>query len=238
MASPPTTRRRPHLPEPPITDPVFRPRLHGEIRRDRPLLVAAVDEEAARLDDRFPVLITGMGKVNAATALAVMLSRGEPPSEIVNLGTAGALKEGFHGVHVVSRVLQHDLDSTLLHSLSGRVYGAPLTVSEGPGPTLATGDAFVTDPAVRDRLAEEADLVDMEGYAVAAVARRLGVPVRLVKYVSDRADESASATWPEAVDHAAGVLAMWAEAHLPSAACTHDLPFRTRTSATFTAHRA
>ena len=36
---------------------------------------------------------------------------------------------------------------------------------------LATGDVFVTDPAVRDRLAERAHLVDMEGYAVAYAAR-------------------------------------------------------------------
>lgn len=223
---------------PPAADPVFRPRLCGEIRGDRPLIVAAVEEEAARLDDRFPVLITGMGKVNAATALAVTLSGGEPPGEIVNLGTAGALKEGFHGLHVISRVLQHDLDTTLLHTLSGRVYGAPLTVAKAPGPTLATGDTFVTDPVVRDRLAEEADLVDMEGYAIVAVARRLGVPVRVVKYVSDQADESASTTWPEAVDHAAGVLAGWVDTHLPASAPPDGLPLRTRTSVTFAARRS
>ena len=50
-------------------------------------------------------------------------------------------------------------------------------------------------PLVRDRLAERADLVDMEGYAVAFACRRLGVPVRLVKHVSDRADDSAL-DWP------------------------------------------
>ncbi|MEU6540463.1 nucleosidase [Streptomyces sp. NPDC047000] len=235
MTSPPTTG-------PPAADPVFHPAfhpvLHGEIRGDRPLIVAAVEEEAARLDDRFPVLITGMGKVNAATALAVTLSEGGPPREIVNLGTAGALKEGFHGLQVISRVLQHDLDTALLHTLSGRVYGAPLTVVQAPGPTLATGDTFVTDPAVRDRLAEEADLVDMEGYAVVAVARRLGVPVRLVKYVSDRADESARTTWPDAVDHAAGILAGWVDTHLPAPASADGLPLRPRTSVTFAPHRS
>lgn len=236
MTSPPTTG--PSTTGPSTTATVFRPRLCGEIRSDRPLIVAAVEEEAARLDDRFPVLITGMGKVNAATALAVTLSHGEPPSEIVNLGTAGALKEGFHGLHVISRVLQHDLDTTLLHTLSGRVYGAPLTVSKAPGPTLATGDTFVTDPAVRDRLAEEADLVDMEGYAVVAVARRLGVPVRLVKYVSDQADESAGTTWPQAVDHAAGILAGWVATHLPASAPPDGLPLRTRASVAFTADRS
>lgn len=211
----------------PVTDPGSPLRLTGEIRSDRPLLVAAVEEEAARLDGRLPVLITGMGKVNATAALALTLSRGELPCEIVNLGTAGALKENLLGVHEVSRVLQHDLDTALLHRISGRVYGAPLTVAAGGGPTLATGDTFVTDSAVRERLAREADLVDMEGYAVAAVARHFGVPVRLVKFVSDQADESARTTWPEAVDHAAVVLAAWVEDHV----APHRAPLRARASA-------
>ena len=33
---------------------------------------------------------------------------------------------------------------------------------------LATGDTFVTDEATRARLATRANLVDMEGYAVAS----------------------------------------------------------------------
>ena len=60
---------------------------------------------------------------------------------------------------------------------------------------LASGDVFVADPAVRDPLARRADLVDMEGYAVAYACRRFGVPVRLVKHVSDNADEVAL-DWP------------------------------------------
>ena len=64
---------------------------------------------------------------------------------------------------------------------------------------LATGDVFVTDPLVRARLAEVASLVDMEGYAVAYACRQFGVPVRLVKHVSDDADEGAL-DWPARVD--------------------------------------
>ncbi|MFG2479636.1 nucleosidase [Streptomyces fagopyri] len=220
----------------PVTDHAFSPRLIGEIRSDRPLIVAAVEQEAARLDDRFPLLVTGMGKVNAAAALALTLSRGERPGEIVNLGTAGALKEGLPGVHEISRVVQHDFDTALLHRISGRVYGAPLTVGAGRGPTLATGDTFVTDSAVRDRLALEADLVDMEGYAVATVAQHLNIPVRLVKFVSDSADEDARTTWPEALDHAAGILAGWVAEHLAPPRTPRRLPRRTRTSAVFTVH--
>jgi nucleoside phosphorylase len=78
---------------------------------------------------------------------------------------------------------------------------------------LASGDVFVTDPAVRDALAERAHLVDMEGYAVAFACRRMGVPVRLLKHVSDNADESAL-DWPAVVDASARALGAWLEEHV------------------------
>ncbi|MEV7022878.1 nucleosidase [Kitasatospora sp. NPDC093558] len=184
-------------------------RLVGTIAPDRPLLVVAVREEAAHLDDRLPVLLTGIGKVNAAAALATVLARGELPSEVINLGTAGALRPGWEGTHHVTQVIQHDLDSPALLALTGRTYGAPLVVGKGEGPILATGDLFVSDPAARDRLAEHADLVDMEGYAVATVAHRAGLPVRLVKHVSDEAGDGAAHSWRESVDDCARHLAKW-----------------------------
>ncbi|MFE2725894.1 nucleosidase [Kitasatospora sp. NPDC059327] len=184
-------------------------RLLGTITADRPLLVVAVREEAVYLGDRLPVLLTGIGKVNAAAALATVLARGEHPSEVVNIGTAGALRPGWEGTHTVVQVIQHDLDSPALLELTGRTYGAPLMVGKGDGPVLATGDLFVSGAAARDRLAEHADLVDMEGYAVATVAHRAGLPVRLVKHVSDEAGEGAAHSWRESVDDCARHLADW-----------------------------
>ncbi|WP_418960969.1 nucleosidase [Streptomyces tritici] len=190
--------------------------LMGQISADRPLLVLAVKEEAQHLDTRLPVLLTGMGKVNAATALATVLGRGPLPSAVVNLGTAGALRPGLSGTHVIGTVIQHDLDGELLASLTGELYGAPLTLPEPDGgPTLATGDAFISDEAARARLAERAALVDMEGYALATVAQRAGVPIRLVKHVSDEAGEGAARSWRESVADCARALAGWAARHVP-----------------------
>ena len=188
-------------------------RLLGTISPDRPLLVVAVQEEAVYLGERLPVLLTGIGKINAAAGLATVLARGERPSEIVNLGTAGALRPGWAGTHQVAQVLQHDIDTPVLRALTGRTYGAPITVGEDEGPTLATGDLFVSDPAARDRLALTADLVDMEGYALATVAQRAEVPIRLVKHVSDEAGDGADRTWRESVDACARILADWARDH-------------------------
>ncbi|WBB68083.1 nucleosidase [Micromonospora sp. WMMD812] len=185
--------------------------LRGEIRADAPLVVLAVEEEAAHLDGGLPVLLTGMGKVNAAAALAEVLAVGPKPSLVLNLGTAGALRPGWAGIHEIGTVLQHDLDTELLRTLTGQTYGAPLTLGTQT-PVLATGDAFIADEDARARLARRADLVDMEGYAVAWAAARAGVPCRLVKRVSDEAGEGADRAWRDAVDDCARDLADWVRA--------------------------
>lgn len=183
--------------------------LIGTCAPERPLLVMAVSEEAEAYDYDLPLLLTGMGKVNAAAALATVLARGPKPSRVINLGTAGALRSGWTGTHVVSRVIQHDLDGELLRQLTGERYGAPLELADRGGATLATGDVFVSDPVVRARLAADAALVDMEGYALAAVANQARVPIRIIKHVSDQAGEGAVKTWRQATTEAARALSDW-----------------------------
>ena len=187
--------------------------LVGTISPDRPLLVVAVKEEAQFLPAGLPVLITGIGKINTTSGLLLALSGGRPQS-LVNLGTAGGLRPGMAGLHEVSTVIQHDLDTDLLFRLTGETYGAPLQLAHADGVTLASGDTFVADGARRDELAARAHLVDMEGYAVAAVAERLELPVRLIKQVSDDADENSVKTWPETVAECARVLADWVAGEL------------------------
>ncbi|MFD0034881.1 nucleosidase [Streptomyces sp. NPDC055059] len=189
--------------------------LIGEIAAGRPLLVLAVKEEAQFLDTDLPVLLTGMGKVNAATALATVLARGPHPSGIVNLGTAGALRPGWAGTHVIGSVIQHDLDNAVLASLTGEIYGAPIGLPDDGGPVLATGDSFISDEAARARLAALAPLVDMEGYALASAAQQAGVPLRIVKHVSDEAGDGAARTWRETVAGCARVLADWTARNVP-----------------------
>lgn len=188
--------------------------LVGRITADRPLLVLAVKEEAQFLDTDLPVLFTGMGKVNAAVALAGVLARGPRPTHVVNLGTAGALRPEWTGTHVVGSVIQHDLDTDLLRTLTGETYGAALPLNADDGPVLATGDAFIADEAARERLAVRAHLVDMEGYALATAAAQAGVPLRIVKHVSDDAGGGAAKSWRESVAGCARALADWATLHM------------------------
>ncbi len=188
-------------------------RLHRTISSDRPLLVVALEEEAVHLHlSELPVLVTGVGKVNAAIAVATILSENSP-SEIVNLGTAGALRPDLDGIHVISRVSQHDLDDEALFDLVGLHFGEPVDLG-GAGLTLTTGDAFIADPGARARLAEHADLVDMEGYAIARAAIAAGVSVRIVKKISDEADSGAAKSWKASVDDCAEHLGVWAKQFL------------------------
>ena len=183
-------------------------RLHRTISSDLPLLVVALEEEATHLHiTELPILVTGVGKVNAAVAVATILGA-HAPREIVNLGTAGALHDDFVGTYVISVVTQHDLDDEAIFDLVGLHFGEPINLG-GAGLTLTTGDSFIADQAKREELAQHAHLVDMEGYAVAKAAQVAGVPVRLVKRVSDTANEPAGQTWKESVDDCSEHLGLW-----------------------------
>ena len=188
-------------------------RLHRVISPDLPLLVVALEEEATHLHiTELPVLVTGAGKVNAAVAVATILGEFSP-SALISLGTAGALRAGLSGTNVISRVTQHDLDDAELFELTGLHFGAPIEFG-GAGPTLTTGDDFVSDATTRNRLAQQADLVDMEGYAIAHAAAVAGVPLTIVKQVSDQAGESAAKSWSESVDECSAQLGAWVRANV------------------------
>lgn len=182
----------------------------------QPLFVVAARAEATAFDHALPVLVTGIGKIRSAAALAACLASYEAagglPSAVVNIGTAGALRGHMLGVHRVETVLLHDFSHFAVRKITGMDEYPPLhvgprddegaegkpgaaTAASGNGVVLATGDTFVADSAVRDALAEQADLVDMEGYAIAQVAHDFGVPVELIKHVSDAADETSGDVW-------------------------------------------
>ncbi|MFT4263335.1 MAG: nucleosidase [Nocardioides sp.] len=178
------------------------------------LVVSATPEEAVHVPSTARLLITGVGKVPAAASVAAFLAADPGITEVVNIGSAGALHDHLEGLHVVGSVLNHDLSADALRAFG---YDPQEWLRVGESPIrLATGDLFVSDPLVRARLAELADLVDMEGYAVAWAARRAGVPATLVKHVSDQADAGAM-SWPELVDLSARALGEWLTAYLDGA---------------------
>lgn len=178
------------------------------------LLVAATRQEAAHLPPDLPLLITGIGKTAAACAVAARLAR-ERFDLVLNVGTAGALVDHVAGLYLPGTVLNHDISADALAAM-GYPVTASLPLPDGDRKVvLASGDTFVADQRTRAALATRAQLVDMEGFAVAWACREAGVPCRLVKHVSDQADEE-SVAWPTLVDRSARELGAWVAQHHPS----------------------
>ena len=120
-----------------------------------------------------------------------------------------------HGVDV--------LEAPVTGGVHKAAAGEITVLAGGDDSVLATGDAFIADAATRDALAQRADLVDMEGFAIAFAAQAAGATCRLVKHVSDHADDSAL-DWPAMIDASARELGRW----LNNRAENSHLPFRRR----------
>ena len=177
------------------------------ISPDRPsprrLLVAALDSELVAFQDELPGfdrLVTGPGKLPAAYALTRALDAGSY-ADILVVGTAGAISDDVAGgVYDVTAALQHDVRD--LDGVVGNHISLPARVSTGAdgGAVIATGDHFVDDATTVALIRElGATLVDMETYAYIWVAQRFGVPIRVLKAVSDRAQDGATQLWDDTV---------------------------------------
>ncbi len=173
------------------------------------LLVAALPEEITAFDQTdlpgFRVLVTGLGKLQAAVGLSEAL-RDDVFEEIVVVGTAGRLEPDAEGtVHEVAAAIQHDVAD--LDGVIGRHISLPERVGADTGVLIATGDRFIDDADTAAHIrALGATLVDMETYAYFWVAERHGVPIRVFKAVSDRAQDGATQLWDEVVATCSGWL--------------------------------
>ncbi len=166
------------------------------------LLVAALDAELVAFPADLPGfdrLVTGPGKLQATYALTRALDAAEY-DEIVVVGTAGAIDARLDAdVYEIGAAIQHDV--TDIDGIVGQHVSLPPRMETAQdGVTIATGDHFVDDSeAVGVIRPLGAVLVDMETYAYIWVAERFGVPIRVLKAVSDRAQDDAITDWRAAV---------------------------------------
>jgi len=173
------------------------------ITRHNTLLVVALEDELPSAQVAgWNVLYTGVGKVNAAIAAteAVLATR---PTHLINYGTAGALNPKISGLVRVNHLVQRDMD---VRPLGFDLGHTPFDTTGhidlgGQGVSCGTGDHFVTTPP--ELLT---DIVDMEAYALAKVARMFGVSFHCHKYISDNANEEAADHWAENVARGANAF--------------------------------
>ncbi|BDV31707.1 nucleoside phosphorylase [Microbacterium terricola] len=173
------------------------------------LLVAALDAELVAFEADLPGfdrLVTGPGKLQATYALTRALDA-RTYDEILVVGTAGAIDPRLHeAIYDIDAAIQHDV--TDIDGIVGQHVSLPPRVELGrEGVTIATGDHFVDDAeAVGVIRPLGAGLVDMETYAYAWVAEQFGVPLRVLKAVSDRAQDDAITDWRATVAACSALL--------------------------------
>ena len=172
-------------------------------------VMAAEPEYGPALKARIRPLITGVGPVEAAAAaghaLADLRAEGSLPDMVVSLGSAGSRTLDHARVYRVSHVAYRDMDASVLGFPKGETpfLGLPAVLPLADGPAslpsalLATG-ASVVSGAAWDAI--DADMVDMETFAVVRAAARFGLPVLGLRGISDgRTDLSELQHWTDAL---------------------------------------
>lgn len=153
---------------------------------------------------------TGVGKVNAACTLALLLSDFAPGC-VINTGTAGGLRAGQRILDLVvpEEIVYTDVDVTPLGFAYGQMLGSEprfraspellaqfkAMLEEQPAPPachhglLGSADSFIHTPEqlaqINARFPDGVACVDMEGGAIAHACTRFGVPFMILRALSD-----------------------------------------------------
>ena len=161
-------------------------------------------------DEPVVLAVCGIGKVFAAICAQTMILK-YAPDLIINTGVAGTLTErlGIGDIAVADRVVQHDMDTTALGDPPGLISGintvyfpcSEAAVKEferciaesgtkSVTGVIASGDLFVHDPAVKERITERFGAVaaEMEGGAIGHVCYVGGTDFIVIRAISDSAD--------------------------------------------------
>lgn len=174
----------------------------------KPLFVFALESEATNLFNDMETLFVGVGKVNAAYHLTKQIENNRP-GIIINLGSAGSNLFQKGTVVCCSQFVQRDMDASMLGC---RLYETPFSGIDPildygidieclPKAICGTGDTFEMNHTTTIY-----NVVDMESYALAFIAKQEKIPFLCLKYISDGADDNAAEEWPITVKKAARAL--------------------------------
>lgn len=139
---------------------------------------------------RIYLIISGIGKANAAMACSYLIQRYHPVC-LCNAGASGAVSTSFQLGEFchITKVIEPDrpnLTTGVSHT------HIPDVIDGFSTAILATQDRPVRDPAGRKRIAMDAQLVDMEGSAVVQACKCFRTKCYLFKFVSDTPDHGTS----------------------------------------------
>ena len=163
------------------------------------LFVMAVDAEyGVHLRQRISPLMTGVGPVEAAVVLTQALTQlaaaSTLPDYVVSLGSAGSRTLEQTGVYQVASVAYRDMDASPLGFERGRTpfldhpatIDLPHRIPGIPAASLSTGGNIVSGSAYD---AIDADMVDMETFALLRSCNRFDLPLIGLRGISDGKEE-------------------------------------------------
>lgn len=167
-------------------------------------------------------VICGIGKVNAAIGTSILINHFNVDC-VINMGMAGAADEklDIEDIVISYEVTYHDYDSRqLVHSypkMEDKVFRSDneliglfikaLRDEFGDNKVnlgkVVSGDRFIADHLERNQIRHlfDATCLDMEGAAIAHVSYVYSTPCVLIKVISDKADEKASISFREFLQH-------------------------------------
>lgn len=183
--------------------------------------VASMDFYRGKLKEKDVVVVqSGIGKVNAAICTQILIDR-FCVTGIINTGVAGSLRNEINiGDIVISTdAVEHDMNVKSLGYERGMIPGMEnsvfvadpylieltkkcckesVSVSVFQG-RIVSGDLFVSDKNVKDKLIKQFDgyCAEMEGGAIAHCAEINNVPFVVIRSISDKADNSAQMDYPK-----------------------------------------
>ena len=169
------------------------------------------------LDNKEIVLVeSGIGKVNSARTTQILIDNMKV-DYIFNIGVAGAIDPGVSVCDVVigERLVQHDFDVTPFNYEKGQIpnvgkyiesddYLVNLakdikTDSNVHVGVIASGDIFVNDPKMSNKIATKFDALccEMEGASIAQVCYLSHIPFLVIRSISDSVNGTNELTYDD-----------------------------------------
>ena len=161
-------------------------------------VMAVANEYGPGLRTRITPLMTGVGPVEAAISLTYELGRlaaaDQLPQMVVSLGSAGSRSLPQLAIFQATSISYRDMDASLLGFEKGETpfLGLPKVLRPGlvvpgiPEASLATGASIVSG---RGYDAVDADMVDMETFALLRACQRFNLPLVALRGISDGDEE-------------------------------------------------
>lgn len=162
------------------------------------LIICALKDEFPEEKYDYPIVYTGLGKINATIECMRQILEDDNIENIINYGSAGGINPSLKGLVECDKFIQRDMDARALGFKLGDTpfdnesYGSIIRFGD-TGYTCGTGDSFVDN----NNLEINCDVVDMEAYALAKICKIYGLNFKCYKFISDQADSESGKDWKD-----------------------------------------